>query len=61
MTIKELLKIINSTDEERRLALEKIEIDLESIIKSLKKTDYFDTDDLMNEVNKNNGKQRYDN
>ena len=61
MTRKELLKIINSTDEERRLALEKIEIDLESIIKSLKKTDYFDTDDLMNRVNKDNGKQRNDN
>ena len=56
MTRKELLKIINSTDEERRLALEKIEIDLESIIKSLKKTDYFDTDDLMNGVNKDNDK-----
>ena len=40
MTRKELLKIINSTDEERRLALEKIEIDLEVIIKTLKKTDY---------------------
>ena len=41
MTSKELLKIINSlTDEERRLSLEKIEEDLESIIKALKKTDY---------------------
>lgn len=51
MTREEILKIMNSTDEERRLALEKIGIDLESIIKSLKKTDYFDTDDLMNGVN----------
>ncbi len=56
MTRKELLKIINSTDEERRLALEKVEIDLESIIKSLKKTNYFDTDDLMNGVNKDSAK-----
>ena len=54
MTRKELLKIINSTDEERRLALEKIEVDLESIIEALKKNDYFDTDDLMNGVNKDN-------
>ena len=56
MTRKELLKIINCTDEEKRLALEKIEMDLESIIKSLKKTNYFDTDDLINGVNKDNAK-----
>ena len=39
---------------EKSTTLEKIEIDLESIIKSLKKTNYFDTDDLMNGVNKDN-------
>ena len=59
MTIKELLKIINScTDEERYLALVKIKKDFEILMNVLKKTDYFDTDDLMNGVNKDNGKQR---
>ena len=57
MTSKELLKIINSlTDEERDLALVKTKKDLEVIIKALKKTYYFDTDDLMNGVNKDNAK-----
>lgn len=56
MTFKELLKIMNSTDEERRLALERIEVDLESIIETLKKNDYFDANDLMNGVNKENDK-----
>ena len=57
MTRKELLKIINSlTDEERDLALVKTKKDLEVIIKALKKTYYFDTDDLMNGVNKDNAK-----
>ena len=57
MTSKELLKIINSlTDEERDLALVKIKKDFEILMNVLKKTDYFDTDDLMNGVNKDNAK-----
>ena len=57
MTSKELLKIINScTDEERELALVKIKKDFEILMNVLKKTDYFDTDDLMNGVNKDNAK-----
>ena len=57
MTSKELLKIINSlTDEERDLALVKIKKDFEILMEVLKKTDYFDTDDLMIGVNKDNAK-----
>ena len=57
MTSKELLKIINSlTDEERDLALVKIKKDFEILMEVLKKTDYFDTDDLMIGVNEDNAK-----
>lgn len=49
MSSKELLKIINSlTDEERRLALQKVEKKFNNVMNALKKTDYFDTDDLNN-------------
>ena len=62
MTSKELLKIINSlTDEERDLALVKIKKDFEILMEVLKKTDYFDTDDLMIGVNEDNAKQRNNN
>ena len=57
MTSKELLEIINSiTDKERRLALQKVEKEFNNVMNALKKTHYFDTDDLMNGVNKDNAK-----